>query len=192
VIKTAIEQGEPLDGIYLGDVQPLDDLQAKGWILPASRKELATTDIVVIALADSPIQISDFRELASDRIKTVAIGGKNPSVGKYTHEILTRLGIAQVVGLKAIVKETDVREVLRAVELGEAQVGITFLPEAKSSTKVKILATASKDLYEPIKTAVAVVKTSQHTQDMQTYLDFLSSDRARAVFQKSGLLPLVS
>lgn len=192
VIKGAIEQGEPLDGIYLGDVQPLNDLQAKGWILPASRQELATTDIVVIALADSPIQISDFRDLGSDRIKTVAIGGKGPSVGRYTHDILTKLGIAQVVKSKAIVKEADVREVLRAVELGEAQVGITFLPEAKSSTKVKILATASKDLYEPIKTAVAVVTASQHTQEMQTYLEFLNSDRAWAVFQKFGIRPLVS
>lgn len=193
VIKAGIEQGEPFDGIFVADILPLDELQAKGLILPGSSKELVTTDIVVIALADSPVQLADFRELASDRIKTVAMGGKGPAVGKYTRDILNRLGIAQVVESKAILKEVDVREVLRAVEMGEAQVGITFLPEARgASSKVKVLATASTDLYEPIKTAAAVVKTSTHAQEMQTYLDFLSSDRAKAVFQKFGLRPVVS
>ena len=192
IIKAAIEQREPFDGILLAEIPPLDELQAKGLILPASRKELVTTDIIVIALADSPVQLSDFRELASDRIKTVAMGGKGPAIGKYTRAILSRLGIAQIVESKAVMTEVDVREVLRSVELEEAEVGITFVSEAKSSTKVKILATASPDLYDPIRSGIAVVKTSTHAQEMQTYLDFLSSDRARAVFQKFGLRPLVS
>jgi molybdate transport system substrate-binding protein len=192
VAKAAIEQGEPFDGILLVDIPQLDDLQAKGLILPASRNQLVTTDIVVIAPTDSPVQLSDFRELASQQIKTVVIGSKGLAVGRYTRAILTRLGIAQIVESKAVVTEVDVREVLRAVELKEAQVGITFLSEAKSSTKVKVLATASRDLYEPICSGGAVVKTSTHAQEMQTYLDFLSSERAKAVFQKFGLRPVVS
>ena len=70
--------------------------------------------------------------------------------------------------------------------------GITFLPEAKAFGKVKVLATVSPDLYEPIRSGTAVVKTSPHPQEMQAYLDFLSSDRAMAVFQKFGLRPLRS
>lgn len=189
-LQAAIEQGEPFDGIFLADVAPLDSLQAKGLILPASRKELLTTDIVAIAHVDSPIQLSDFRELASDRIKTIAMGGKGPAIGKFTREILTHLGIDQVVKPKAILAQVDVREVLRAVELGEAEVGITFLPEAKISTKVKVLATAPRDLYRPIRSGVAVVKSSVYAQEMQTYLDFLSSNQVKAVFQKFGLRPL--
>ncbi|WP_445636973.1 Molybdate ABC transporter substrate-binding protein [Nostoc sp. DSM 114161] len=191
-IETAIEQGEAFDGILLAEIPPLDRLQAKGLILPASRKELVTTDIVVIAPVDSAVKLSDFRELASDRIKTVAMGGKGPAVGKYTRDILNRLGIAQIVESKALLTEVDVREVLIAVERQEAQVGITFLSEAKTSTKVKVLATASTDLYKPIRAVAAVVKRSTHTQEMQTYLDFLSSDRVKAAFPKYGLRPLVS
>ncbi|WP_167315710.1 molybdate ABC transporter substrate-binding protein [Nostoc punctiforme] len=190
--KAAIEQGEPFDGVLFAEIPPLDDLQAKGLILPTSRKELVTTDIVVIAPVDSPLQLSDLRELASDRIKTVAIGGKGPAIGRYTHALLTRLGIAQIVESKAIQTKVDVREVLRTVELGEAEVGITFLSEAKSSDKVKVLTTAAAELYEPIRSGVAVVKTSTHAQEMQTYLDFLTSERAKAVFQRFGLHPLVS
>ena len=189
-LQAAIEQGEPFDGIFTADNLSLDSLQAKGLILPASRKELLTTDIVAISCIDYPIQLSDFRELASDRIKSVAILDKRPLVGKYTQEILNSLGIEQVVKSKAILLQVDVREVLKAIELGDAEVGITLLSEAKMSTKVKVLTTVPRNLYRPIRAGVAVVKTSVHAQDMQTYLDFLSSNQARVVFQKFGLRPL--
>ncbi|MEG4231668.1 molybdate ABC transporter substrate-binding protein [Microcoleus sp. Pol11C3] len=192
LIWAAVEQGEPFDGVVLSDISPLNALQAQGLILPESRRELVTTDIVVIAAADSAVQLNDVQELASDRLKTVAMGNKDLTVGKYTHAILSRLGILQAVESKAVWAKVDVREVLRAVEQGEAEVGITFLPEAKAFAKVKVLATVSPDLYEPIRSGVAVVKTSPHLQETQAYLDFLSTDRAMTVFQKFGLRPLRS
>ncbi|MEG4218676.1 molybdate ABC transporter substrate-binding protein [Microcoleus sp. Pol14C6] len=193
VIRAAIEQGEPFDGVLLSEISALDALQAQGLILPESRRELVTTDIVVIAAADSAaVQLNDLHELASHRLKTVAIGNKDLAVGRYTHPILSRLGILQAVESKAVWAKVDVRQILRAVEQGEAEVGITFLPEAKAFSKVKVLATVSPDLYEPIRSGAAVVKTSPHLQEMQAYLDFVSSDRAMAVFQKFGLRPLRS
>ncbi|MEG5066111.1 molybdate ABC transporter substrate-binding protein [Microcoleus sp. B3-A4] len=192
LIRAAVDQGEPFDGVWFADIAPLDVLQAQGLILPESRRELVTTDIVVIAAADSAVQLTDLHELASDRLKTVAIGNKDLSLGNYTHAILSRLGILQAVESKAVWAKVDVREVLRAVEQGEADVGITFLPEAKAFAKVKVLATVSPDLYEPIRSGAAVVKASPHLQEMQAYLDFLSTDQAMAVFQKFGLRPLRS
>lgn len=192
VIRAAVEQGEPFDGVLLSEISALDALQAQGLILPESRRELVTTDIVVIAAADSAVQLNDLHELASDRLKTVAIGNKDLAVGRYTHPILSRLGILQAVESKAVWAKVDVRQILRAVEQGEAEVGITFLPETKGFAKVKVLATVSPDLYEPIHSGAAVVKTSPHLQEMQAYLDFVSSDRAMAVFQKFGLRPLRS
>jgi len=147
---------------------------------------------VLIAAADSSLQVANFQELASDRIKTVAIGNNNLGIGQYTQTLLTRLGINQAVVSKAILCKVDVREVLRAVEQGEAEVGITFLSETKASAKVKVLATAPRDSYNPIRSGVAVIKTSTHPQEIQAYLDFLSSDRALAVFEKFGMRPLHS
>jgi len=192
VIQRAIERGEPFDGVFFADLPPLNELQAKGLIVPESRKEVMSTDIVLIAPADSSLQLANFQELAEDRIKTVAMGNNNLASGRYTHTLLTRLGIEQAVTSKAILFKVDVREVVLAVEQGEAEVGITFLSEAKASTKVKVLATAPRDAYDPIRTGVAVIKTSAHPQEMQAYLDFLSSDRALAVFEKFGVRPLRS
>jgi molybdate transport system substrate-binding protein len=125
IIRAAVEQREPFDGVLLADIPPLDALQAKGLILPESRRELVTTDIVVIAPADSAVQLTDLRELASDRIKTVAMGNKDVAIGKYSHAILSRLGIVQAVESKAVWAKVDVREVLQIVERKEVEVGIT-------------------------------------------------------------------
>jgi molybdate transport system substrate-binding protein len=191
-IQASVEQGEPFDGVMFANIPPLDALQAKELILPESRREQLTTDIVVIAPANSAVQLTDLRELASNRIKTVAMGNQDLAIGKSCQDILSRLGIVQAVKSKAVWAKVDVREVLRAVEQGEAEVGITFLPEAKALAKVKVLATVSSDLYEPIRSGAAVLTTSDHPQEMQAYLDFLSSDRAMAIFEKFGLRPLRS
>ncbi|OCQ91752.1 molybdate ABC transporter substrate-binding protein [Oscillatoriales cyanobacterium USR001] len=192
VIQKAIERGEPFDGVLFGEIRALNELQAKGLILPKSRKEFLSTEIVLIARADSSLQLANFQELADNRIKKVAIGNENLAIGRYTKTLLNRMGINQVVASKAILAKGDVREVLNAVEQGEAEVGITFLSEAKSSAKVKVLATASKDFYDPLIISVAAIKSSKHSQEIQAYLNFLSSDRAIAVFEKFGLVPLHS
>lgn len=192
VIQRAVERGEPFDGVFFADIPPLNELQAKGLIVPESRKELLSTDIVLIAPADSSLQLANFQELAEDRIKNVAIGNNNIGIGRYTQTLLTGLGIDRAIMSKAILLKVDAREVLIAVEQGEAEVGITFLSEAKASAKVKVLATAPRDAYDPIRTGAAVIKTSAHPQEMQGYLDFLSSDRALAVFEKFGMRPLRS
>ncbi|MDY7013389.1 MAG: molybdate ABC transporter substrate-binding protein [Cyanobacteriota bacterium] len=189
VVRDAIEQGDPFDGVLFADAPPLDRLQAKGLTLPESRQELATTDLVVIAPVSSSVQLSDIRELASDRIKTVAIGNRGLAVGRYAWDLLARLGIEETVESKAVLATAKVPEILRAIERGEAEVGITYLPEALNSPNVKVLATAPKDLYETIRVGAAIVKTSTHPREMQTYLDFLSSDRALKIFQQFGFHP---
>lgn len=189
-IQTAVERKEAFDGVLFADISYLDALQTQRLILPESRQKLLTTDIVVIAPSNSALQMRDLRDLASDKIETVAIGKPNLAVGKYSHTILSRLGIDQAVESKAVWATVDVREVLRAVELGDAQVGITFLPEAKAFANVKVLATAPRNLYEPIQSGAAVVKSSAHPQQMQAYIDFLTSKQAMAIFEKFGLRSL--
>jgi len=187
VIQTAVEQGEPFDGVLFADTPPLDQLQAQGLIVPESRKEFLSTDIVVIAPVNSSLQLSSFQDLTDDRIKSIAIGSPNLAIGRYTQSLLTKLGINPAIAAKAMQVKVDVREVLRAVEHGEAAVGITFLSEAKASVGVKVLAVARHEDYDLIRSGVAVVKASAHPQDMQAYLDFLQSDRAGAIFEKFGL-----
>jgi molybdate transport system substrate-binding protein len=105
---------------------------------------------------------------------------------------LTHLGIFPQIQRKALWADFDVREVRKAVESKEADVGITFLPEAKRSDMVKILATAPVNSYEPIITTLAVVKNSQHGAEAKALLDFLTSAKAMSVFEQYGFTAIAS
>ena len=192
IIRQAVERQEPFDAVLFGDLPPLDQLQSQGLIIPNSRQTFLTTKIVVIALESSALELSSVQDLVSDRVKTIAIGSPNLAIGCYTQSVLDRLELTTAITKKAVIFNVDVREVLQAVESGKADVGITFLSEAKASTLVKTLVSIPEDAHGPIHIGMATTTNSAQPQAVQQYFNFLLSDRAAAIFEKFGLHRLQS
>ena len=186
VLKRRIAQGESFDLLITASPKPMDELEQKGIILPETRQPFVSTQIALIVPTDSQLVLSDFKDLASDRVKTVAMALEGPGVSTYTNEILTKLDILEQVKPKAVLAQTDVREILKAVEAKQVDVGITFLSEARRSDKVKIVAIAPTDLHRPVVTTLAILKNSQHTAATKELVEFLNSQQAIAVFQQHG------
>ncbi|MGE5656981.1 MAG: molybdate ABC transporter substrate-binding protein [Actinomycetota bacterium] len=184
-LKERIEQGESFDIFLVTSKLAIDDLQKKG-LLSETIKGLVSTQMVLIVPVDSQLAIADFKDLTSDRIKTIAMGTERLGVGQYTKEILTNLGIFQQVQSKAIWANVEIREVRKAVESKQADVGITYLPEAKSSNKVKIVAIAPASSHKPLIARLAVLKNSQHPVEAKAFIDFLTSPKVIPVFDKYG------
>lgn len=164
----------------------MNELQAKGLILPDTRQDVVNTKIVLIVPKDST-GISDFKDLASDRVKTVALGDpKGPSAGIYTEETLTSLGILNQVKRKAVYSHETIRQVLRAVETKSVDAGIVYAVDAKTSNLVKVVATAPGNTHSPIVAPVAVLKNSKNIGEAKEFTQFLVSEKAGAVFEKYG------
>jgi molybdate transport system substrate-binding protein len=191
-LKERIEQGESFDIFLITSKAALEELDKKGLVLSETIKNLVGTQMVLIVPVDSPLAIADFKDLTSDRIKTIAMGTERLGVGQYTKEILTNLGIWQQVQSKAVWANVEVREVAKAVESKQVDVGITFLPEAKSSNKVKIMAIAPKNSHKPINARLAVLKNSQHPVEAKALIDFLTSAQAMPIFEKYGFTTTIS
>ena len=185
-LKERIERGASFDIFLITSKPALDELQNKGLLLSETRKNLVSTQMVLIVPADSSLAIADFKDLTSDRIKTIAIGTERLGVGQYTKEILTNLGIFPQVQSKAVWANVEVREVSKAVESKQADIGITYLPEAKQSNKVKIVGIAPTNSHKPIIAEVAVLKNSQHTVEAEALIDFLTTTKAMLIFEKYG------
>jgi molybdate transport system substrate-binding protein len=188
-LKERIERGESFDIIQL-PAKPLNELEKKGLVRLETRKDLVETEMVLVVPADSTLAIANFGDLTSDRVKTIAMGTERLGVGQYTKEILTNLGIFSQLQSKAVWANVEVREVIKAVESGQADVGITFLPEAKLSQKVKIAAIAPANSHSPIISRVVVLKNSQHPVEAKELIDFLASAKALPVFEKYGFTAL--
>jgi molybdate transport system substrate-binding protein len=124
--------------------------------------------------------------LTDSKVKKIAIGEpKSVPVGQYTEEVLTNLGILEEVRPK-LVLGNNVRQVLAAVESGNADAGVVYTTDAKTSNKVKVVATAAENLHSQIIYPVAVLTNSKNASAAREHVQFLSNNQAKTVFEKYG------
>lgn len=186
-LQQQIEQGANADLFISAAEKQMDALKQKSLILDDTRVDLLGNTVVLVVKSDSTAGISDFKDAATDKVKKIALGEpKTVPCGQYAEEIFTTLNILDKVKTKAVYGK-DVKEVLNWVETGNADAGVVYGTDAKASTKVKVAATAGKDLYKtPVVYPASVVKASKNTEDAKAFLKFLSGSKAKAVFVKYG------
>jgi molybdate transport system substrate-binding protein len=190
-LQQQIEQGAPVDIFISAAPKQMDALQQKGLLLDGTRKDLLKNQVVLI-VPDKATGISDFKDLSSDRIKKLALGEpKSVPAGKYAEEVLTSQKILDKVKAKVIYAK-DVRQVLNYVETGNADAGIVYLSDAKSSNKVKIVATAPEKSHSPVIYPIAVLKSSNNADASKGFIQFLFTNQAKTVFEKQGFITAVA
>jgi molybdate transport system substrate-binding protein len=104
--------------------------------------------------------------------------------GKYAKAALESLGQWQAAEAKVVPAE-NVRAALALVERGEAALGIVYATDAIASDAVEVLETFPEGSHPPIRYPAAVLAGSRHAE-AAGFLEFLRSDRARAIFAKHG------
>jgi len=186
-IQQQIEQGASTDLFFSAATKQMDALQKKSLILEDTKVDLVGNTVVLIVKSDSSLDLSDFKGATDAKIRKIALGEpKTVPVGQYSEEIFTSLKILDSVK-KKVVYGKDVKEVLAWVETGDVDAGVVYGTDAKTSKKVKVVATATKDLYKtPVVYPVAVIKASKNVEDTKTFLKYLSGSNAKAVFVKYG------
>ncbi len=104
--------------------------------------------------------------------------------GKYGKAALTALHVWDKVAGR-IVQADNVRAALAFVARGEAPAGIVYATDAAAEPAVKVIATFPAASHPPIVYPVALTATSA-SPDARAFLDFLSTDTAKAVFRADG------
>jgi molybdate transport system substrate-binding protein len=179
-----IQQGAPVDIFFSAASKPMDDLDTKGLLLPGMRRDLLRNDIVLIAPKDS--KLKDFDGLVDSQVKRIALGDPaSVPAGQYGQQTLTALKLYDRVKSK-LVFGNDVRQVLSYVETGNAEAGIVYATDARSSDKVRVLATAPANTHAAIVYPVSVVKASKQQMAATSFLDFLQTPPARLIFEQHG------
>ena len=188
-----MEQGAPADLFISADLDWMDYAAGKNLIRPDSRFNLLGNKIVLIAPKDSTI--TTLAVTGGDLAKALA-GGKLSMgnvdavpAGKYGKAALEKLGAWTSVK-DSIAQAENVRAALVLVARGEAPLGIVYSTDAAAEPGVKIVATFPADSHPPITYPAALARESKNA-DASSFLDFLRSAKARAVFEKQGFTVLV-
>ncbi len=184
-----IESGAPAN-VYLSANQKwMDYLDEKKVIVPSSRFDLLANTIVLIVPGDSKVKKVEIGP-GFDLVKLlgdgrVAMGDPDHvPAGIYGKQALEHLGLWKAVEPK-VARSKDVRAALTLVERGETPFGIVYATDAAISDKVKIVGTFPADTHPPIVYPVALVK-GKDTAVAKSFLDFLKTNEAKAVFKKYG------
>lgn len=110
---------------------------------------------------------------------------KSVPAGQYAEETLTKLNLLDSLKNK-IVYAKDVKEVLTWVETGNADAGFVYATDAKASEKAEVAVVAPEDSHKPILYPAAVIKASKNVDAAKDFINYLYSDKTKAVFEKYG------
>jgi molybdate transport system substrate-binding protein len=182
-----IQQGAPVDVFISAGKKQMDALEQSGQLLAGTRAVLAKNRLVLV-VPKNVTGINSFYNLKNPNIKKIAIGEpRSVPAGQYAEQVLQKLGIYQQIKPK-FVYANNVRQVLAAVESGNADAGLVYVTDAKISDKVKVVVAADEKYHSPIVYPLAVLKRSKNVNAAKDFVQFLLSDRAKDVLKKYGFI----
>ncbi|MBQ5312023.1 MAG: molybdate ABC transporter substrate-binding protein, partial [Oscillospiraceae bacterium] len=116
----------------------------------------------------------------------IALGepGSVPA-GPYAEEVFSSMGLLDTVKAKANYG-SDVRTVLSWVKAGEVDCGVVYATDAYTTDRVKITDTAPEGSCRKVVYPAGVTASCRNKEKAGVFMDFLSSDEAKAVFASYG------
>ena len=190
-IARQIEQGAPADVYVSADSDWMNYLAERKLIVAASRRDLLTNRLALIAPADSKVALKVgkgmplAKALGSGRL---AVAGPDVPAGKYARASLTALGAWDSVSGK-LVQAENVRAALQFVARGETPLGIVYDTDAKVEPKVRTVGLFPDGSHPKIVYPAALVASSKNP-DAAKFLAFMRTPKAAAVFRKYGFVVL--
>jgi molybdate transport system substrate-binding protein len=173
------------------DVDWMDYLAKKALITPATRKDLFTNHLALVAPKDSPVKLEirkGFPLAAALGTGRLAMAGPDVPAGRYGQASLTALGVWDQVSDKTARGE-NVRATLQFVARGEAPLGIVYDTDALSEPAVRIVGLFPETSHPKIIYPGAVVAASTNPA-AAPFLAWLHGDRAATIFKKYGFVAL--
>jgi molybdate transport system substrate-binding protein len=183
-----IENGAPANIFISADEEWMNYLLERRLIVPESRFNLLGNRMVLIAPAESSLDVDIKPGFPLEQLLgegRLATGDPDHvPVGKYAKTALEKLGAWKAVENK-LARANDVRGALALVERGECPLGIVYSTDAAVSKKVKVVGMFPEDSHPPITYPAALV-SGKDTPSARSFLDFLKTPEAKAVFEEYG------
>ena len=145
--------------------------------------------LILIVPRSNPAGIHTVYDLQKPGVK-LDVAAPGVPVGSYTRQILKNMALTSVLN-NVVSNETDVREVLAKVSLGEADAGFVYSTDAKTVpgqvTVLKLPAWAQPK----VQYSMCVVKSTKNAAAAQTFVKEVLSKAGQAKLLAAGFLPRV-
>lgn len=190
-IRERIQGGEAAD-LAISTEPVIDDLQEQGWIVPASRIEVARVGLGVQVRKAAPKP--DIRSADAFRnalVTAASIGYIDPAgggaAGVHVAAVIERLGIAAAMTPKT--RLVGGSALLEAVASGEVEIGIAPISEIVSHPGVELAGPLPAELQDVTPLTASLVRNGGQLEAAGALLRFLTAPAAIDVIRAKGMEP---
>ncbi|MGZ3269208.1 MAG: molybdate ABC transporter substrate-binding protein [Croceibacterium sp.] len=143
--------------------------------------------LIVIVPTSNPAGIHSVFDLTRHGVKVVVAAPSVP-VGAYTRKVLAKLHLQAVLD-NIVSEETDVREVLAKIALGEGDAGFVYGTDARTVPgKVKRIAIPARSQPD-VRYGICVVTASSHKTAAHAFVSKVLGPRGQQILRRYGFLP---
>ena len=197
-----IEQGAACDLFFSAAQKQMDQLESDELLLDGTRANVVNNQVCVVTYKGSGTKVTGLKDI--DRAESLALADGSVPVGKYTRQAMVNAGMLDAAADVSAITTQEVSDALGGIDINEcANVGAVTAAVAEGSNEVgtvyksdtygledrlDILQVVSYDLTGDVIYPVAQTKNdeadAQEREAALDFLHFLTSDTAKAVYEK--------
>jgi molybdate transport system substrate-binding protein len=192
-LRTQLEQGARAEIFASADTVQMDAAKKSG-VVSGGDKIFARNSLVIIAPKSNPAKVAASLDLKNSGLKLVLAAPEVP-VGNYARQMFLKMDADPAFGagfndavLKNIVSnESNVKQVVAKVQLGEADAGVVYGTDITASvapdlTRVEVPTALNVIAEYPI----ALTKDAGNTKAAQAFMDYILSAAGQTILKKYG------
>ncbi len=197
-LKTQIEEGADCDIFVSASPKQMNQLDAAAggmdYVLADTRFDMLENKVVLAVPEGNPAGIHSYEDLKAgleNGTVLLAMGNADVPVGQYTQKILQFFGLTEkeLVSAGVITYGSNAKEVTLQVAEGAVDCGILYATDAHAAG-LTMVDTATADMCGQVIYPAAILNITQNPEVAASFVDFLKSDFATAVFESAGFTPL--
>jgi molybdate transport system substrate-binding protein len=195
-LRTQLEQGAVADVFASANQTEMTTLVTDKLVAANSSQVFLTNSLLVVMPANNPAGIQTLKDLARPGLKLVLADTTVPA-GKYARQILAKLdkdpaftpSFSSQVLANVVSNETDVKQVVAKVQLGEADAGIVYVSDAVAAPELKTIEIPAANNVVA-KYPIAALTKAPQPDLAATFVAYVLSSEGQTVLKKWGFAPL--
>jgi molybdate transport system substrate-binding protein len=196
ILRTQLEQGASADIIASADHKNMDLLVADNLVASNMFQDFVTNKLIVILPPGNPVDFRVLADLARPNLKLVLADSSVPA-GNYARQLLSTMSMDPFYGAdfstrvlaNVVSNETDVKQVVTKVELGEADAGIVYVSDAIATPD--LVTVSIPDKFNIIANyPIAILSNAPNPALAESFVTYVTSSSGQATFNKWGFSPV--
>ncbi len=192
ILRTQIEQGGAADVFASADHKNMDLLISDNLVNANAYQDFVTNQLIVILPPRNPANVRSLGDLTRPRLKLVLADTTVPA-GNYARQVLLIISKDPMYGAdfsanvlaNVVSNETDVKQVVTKVELGEADAGIVYVSDAIATPSLFTISIPDK--FNIVASyPIAILTNSPEPKLASAFVSYIMSPAGQAVMSEWG------